>query len=73
MEQNKKVLISGASFAGLTTAYWLVKMGFGVTVSKGNFVLAFEAYNNGLRPLIEEIQTAAVKMLDNLFPVLRKK
>lgn len=31
MEQNKKVLISGASFAGLTTAYWLVKMGFDVT------------------------------------------
>lgn len=32
MEQNKKVLVSGASFAGLTTAYWLNKMGYKVTV-----------------------------------------
>lgn len=32
MEQNKKVLVSGASFAGLTTAYWLNKMGCKVTV-----------------------------------------
>jgi len=32
MEQTKKVLVSGASFAGLTTAYWLNKMGFKVTV-----------------------------------------
>lgn len=32
MEENKKVLISGASFAGLTTAYWMNKMGYKVTV-----------------------------------------
>lgn len=32
MEQNKKVLVSGASFAGLTTAYWMNKMGYKVTV-----------------------------------------
>ncbi len=32
MGQNKKVLISGASFAGLTTAYWLNKMGYKVTL-----------------------------------------
>lgn len=32
MEQNKKVLISGASFAGLTTAYWMHKMGYQVTI-----------------------------------------
>ena len=32
MEQNKKVLVSGASFAGLTTAYWMNKMGYEVTV-----------------------------------------
>ncbi|MHA4896357.1 FAD-dependent monooxygenase [Pedobacter sp. PWIIR3] len=32
MEQNKSVLISGASFAGLTTAYWLSKAGYKVTV-----------------------------------------
>lgn len=32
MEENKKVLIAGASFAGLTTAYWLNKMGCKVTV-----------------------------------------
>lgn len=32
MEKNKKVLIAGASFAGLTTAYWLNKMGYKVAV-----------------------------------------
>ena len=32
MEQNKKVLISGASFAGLSTAYWMNKLGYEVTV-----------------------------------------
>lgn len=32
MEPNKKVLISGASFAGLTTAYWMNKIGYKVTI-----------------------------------------
>lgn len=32
MEQNKNVLVSGASFAGLTTAYWMNKIGYKVTV-----------------------------------------
>lgn len=32
MKQNKSVLVSGASFAGLTTAYWMNKMGYNVTV-----------------------------------------
>jgi len=32
MESNKKVLISGASFAGLTMAYWMNKTGYHVTV-----------------------------------------
>jgi 2-polyprenyl-6-methoxyphenol hydroxylase-like FAD-dependent oxidoreductase len=32
MEQIKNVLISGASFAGLTTAYWMNKMGYKVTI-----------------------------------------
>jgi 2-polyprenyl-6-methoxyphenol hydroxylase-like FAD-dependent oxidoreductase len=32
MEKNKKVLISGASFAGLTAAFWMNKMGYEVTV-----------------------------------------
>lgn len=32
MEQNKKILISGASFAGLSTAYWMNKMGYKVTI-----------------------------------------
>jgi len=32
MEQNKKVLVSGASFAGLTTAYWMNRMGYKVTI-----------------------------------------
>ncbi|SDD37535.1 2-polyprenyl-6-methoxyphenol hydroxylase [Mucilaginibacter pineti] len=30
--KNKKVLISGASFAGLSTAYWMNKFGYHVTV-----------------------------------------
>jgi 2-polyprenyl-6-methoxyphenol hydroxylase-like FAD-dependent oxidoreductase len=30
--QNKNVLISGASFAGLSTAYWMNKFGYQVTV-----------------------------------------
>lgn len=30
--RGKKVLISGASFAGLSTAYWMNKMGYTVTV-----------------------------------------
>ncbi|GAA4323278.1 FAD-dependent monooxygenase [Mucilaginibacter gynuensis] len=28
----KKVLISGASFAGLSTAYWMIKLGYRVTI-----------------------------------------
>lgn len=32
MKENKKVLVSGASFAGLTTAYWMNRMGYQVTV-----------------------------------------
>lgn len=32
MELNKKVLIVGASFAGLTTAYWMNKIGYKVTI-----------------------------------------
>jgi 2-polyprenyl-6-methoxyphenol hydroxylase-like FAD-dependent oxidoreductase len=32
MKQNKRVLVSGASFAGLTTGYWMNKMGYKVTV-----------------------------------------
>nr|WP_314491933.1 FAD-dependent monooxygenase [uncultured Chryseobacterium sp.] len=32
MEQSKKILISGASFAGLTTAYRMNKMGYEVTI-----------------------------------------
>jgi 2-polyprenyl-6-methoxyphenol hydroxylase-like FAD-dependent oxidoreductase len=29
---NKNVLVSGASFAGLATAYWMNKLGYDVTV-----------------------------------------
>ena len=32
MESTKKVLISGASFAGLTLAYWMNKIGYKVTI-----------------------------------------
>ncbi|MGK4568402.1 NAD-binding protein [Flavobacterium sp. 3HN19-14] len=32
MEANKKILISGASFAGLATAYRMYKMGYEVTI-----------------------------------------
>jgi 2-polyprenyl-6-methoxyphenol hydroxylase-like FAD-dependent oxidoreductase len=30
--KNRKVLVSGASFAGLSTAYWMNKLGYNVTV-----------------------------------------
>lgn len=30
--KDKKVLVSGASFAGLSTAYWMKKLGYNVTV-----------------------------------------
>jgi 2-polyprenyl-6-methoxyphenol hydroxylase-like FAD-dependent oxidoreductase len=29
---NKNILVSGASFAGLSTAYWMKKLGYNVTV-----------------------------------------
>ena len=29
---NNKVLVSGASFAGLSTAYWMNQLGYAVTV-----------------------------------------
>ena len=32
MKKNKNVLISGASFAGLTTAYWMNQLGYNVTI-----------------------------------------
>jgi 2-polyprenyl-6-methoxyphenol hydroxylase-like FAD-dependent oxidoreductase len=32
MKNHKKVLISGASFAGLSTAYWMNRLGYQVTV-----------------------------------------
>ena len=32
MEADKFILISGASFAGLTTAFWMNRMGYKVTV-----------------------------------------
>ena len=36
MGNTKRVLISGASFAGLTTAFWMNKMGYKVTVVETN-------------------------------------
>lgn len=32
MERNEKVLVCGASFAGLTSAYWMKELGYEVTV-----------------------------------------
>lgn len=32
IQNNQKVLISGASFAGLSTAYWMTKLGYQVTI-----------------------------------------
>src|SRR6478609_2273870 len=32
MAQEMKILVSGASFAGLSTAYWMNKLGYEVTV-----------------------------------------
>jgi hypothetical protein len=34
----------------------------------GNFELAFQVYNNDLRPFIEEVQEAAESMLEVLLP-----
>lgn len=39
----------------------------------GDFVRAFEAYNKNLRPLIDEVQTAAVQMLDKLLPATQEE
>ena len=36
MNANKQVLVSGASFAGLSAAYWLIKLGYKVTVVEIN-------------------------------------
>ncbi|CAN5295967.1 FAD-binding protein [soil metagenome] len=69
---NKNVLISGASFAGLTTAYWMNKLGYKVTV-----VELSDGLKKGGTPvnigddvasivkrmgLLEQIQAARLKM-----------
>lgn len=36
---EKSILVSGASFAGLSTAYWMKKMGYKVTVVEISKVL----------------------------------
>lgn len=38
-EQGKEVLISGASFAGLSCAYWMLELGFEVTVVESGSAL----------------------------------
>ncbi len=45
MEATKKVLISGASIAGLTLAYWLIEYGFEVTVVEKNQELRLGGQN----------------------------
>lgn len=39
----------------------------------GNFELAFAEYNKDLRPFIEEVQAAAVEMLDKLLPLTEEE
>jgi len=41
--------------------------------NNGNFEPAFEEYNKDLRPLVEEIQTSAVQMLDKLLPATQEE
>lgn len=39
----------------------------------GNFELAFEEYNQDQHPFIEEVQVAAVQMLDELLPATQEE
>ena len=45
MEKPKKILVSGASIAGLTLAYWLIQYGFEVTVIEKNEQLRLGGQN----------------------------
>ncbi len=70
--RNKNVLVSGASFAGLTTAYWLKRLGYEVTVVEiaqglkkgGTPVNIGEKAKNILKRmgLLEQVQANRLKM-----------
>lgn len=68
MESNKKVLISGASFAGLTTAYWMNKMGYKVTI-----VEIGAAIKKGGTPVDIKDQTVEIVKRMGLFEQIKKQ
>lgn len=59
---EKKVLISGASMAGLTTAYWMNKLGYNVTVVE----IANEPRINGAAVDIKGTAVDIVKRMEIL-------
>lgn len=68
MELNKKVLISGASFAGLTTAYWMNKLGYQVTI-----VEVGDALKKGGTPVDIKDQTVEIVKRMGLFEEIKKQ
>jgi 2-polyprenyl-6-methoxyphenol hydroxylase-like FAD-dependent oxidoreductase len=53
--QRPPVLISGASFAGLATAFWMTRLGYGVTI-----VEAASGLRRGGTPVDIEGETVAI-------------
>jgi 2-polyprenyl-6-methoxyphenol hydroxylase-like FAD-dependent oxidoreductase len=68
MELNKKVLIVGASFAGLTTAYWMNKIGYKVTIVE----IAVELKKGGT-PVDIKGQTIDIVKRMGLFEEIKKQ
>jgi 2-polyprenyl-6-methoxyphenol hydroxylase-like FAD-dependent oxidoreductase len=66
--KNKKVLVSGASIAGLSTAYWMNKLGYQVTVVE----MASEPRTAGAAIDIRGITTDIVKRM-GIFEQLKSK
>jgi len=55
MTKNRTALISGASIAGLTTAYWLQKAGFEVTIVEKSDGLRMGGYGVDIRGTAVEV------------------
>lgn len=68
MGNTKRVLISGASFAGLTTAYWMNKMGYKVTVVETSAEL-----KKGGTPVDIKDQTVDIVKRMGLFEQIKAK
>jgi 2-polyprenyl-6-methoxyphenol hydroxylase-like FAD-dependent oxidoreductase len=68
MELNKKVLVSGASFAGLTTANWMNKLGYKVTI-----VELGDSLKKGGTPVDIKDQTVEIVKRMGLFGEIKKQ